>query len=420
MRFLSSLAALSALAWVSACDSEPPAASPDAAVTDRALDASVRMNPYPDASFTGDPDGGRFDAPVPSEPLGEACTSDVDCLEGRCRVAALPGVLSACAAECDAETPCDGGEVCGSDGLCALDSPLMGVCAEGFYDANGDPTDGCEYACAGRSDFPDSCNGIDDDCDTHIDEAATGVGASCEVLGCGMGSFACVGGIVQCVRSGATSTPDGCDDLDNDCDGVVDEGCAARIVLDGTPHDGPLAGSGGAGPVTQDCPATGAFIQYISGSYGARMDEIDWICRPLELRTIPDPSYRAAFLTEPPVLRELTTGHTSANAYGIETPSRHVMIGMNVTFDGGEVWGIQPLYQPVYAFQRERAFRFGGTVDFGYHGNPFGGGGVSNVQLTCGPGELVVGLYGAQTGSQTVGRVGLRCQGYHLEPIAGP
>jgi hypothetical protein len=399
------------------CDSVPPAASPDAAMIDRDVDAAVSLIPYPDAAFSGSTDAGQFDAPVPSVPLGEPCATDLECLEGRCRMPTTPGVASTCAAECDAMNPCAGGALCGTDGLCALDNPLGGVCADGLYDANGDPSDGCEYACAGRADYPDSCNGIDDDCDTRIDEAATGVGASCEVLGCGMGTFQCLGGVAQCVRTGVTSMPDGCDGTDNDCDGVVDEGCALRVVLHDSPHNGPLAGSGGVIPASVDCPASGSYIQYVTGSYGARFDELDWICRPLEMRNVGDPNYRAAFFVEPPVRQELTDGHTDANAYGLETPSRHLLIGMNVKFDGREVWGIQPLYQPVYAFQRESSFRYGATIDLGYHGNPSG---PSAQQILCGPSEVVVGFYGASTDAHTIGRLGLRCQRYHVEPIAGP
>ncbi|MBU1238093.1 hypothetical protein KJ865_00155, partial [Myxococcota bacterium] len=65
------------------------------------------------------------------------------------------------------------------------------------------------------------CDGIDNNCDGNIDE---GLFRSC--------SSACGSGIEQCVNGNwvnctATETQEEiCDDVDNDCDGVVDEGCS--------------------------------------------------------------------------------------------------------------------------------------------------------------------------------------------------
>jgi hypothetical protein len=54
---------------------------------------------------------------------------------------------------------CSGG-VCGD----------VTVCAIGFADLNGDPSDGCEYGCPVFPPTAETCNGIDDDCDGAIDE----------------------------------------------------------------------------------------------------------------------------------------------------------------------------------------------------------------------------------------------------------
>ena len=126
---------------------------------------------------------------------------------------------------CDgADNDCDGDTDEGLDGLpCTVNQP--GVCASG--------TTHCDSA-AGMivceptvepGQMLESCNGLDDDCDGSVDEGDPGGGAACDAaaLGeCENGTEHCVNGAVKCVA--ATPQPETCDGLDNNCEGNVDEG----------------------------------------------------------------------------------------------------------------------------------------------------------------------------------------------------
>lgn len=103
---------------------------------------------------------------------------------------------------------------------------------------------------------PESCNGLDDDCDGFVDEVADlppPFGTSCTPLDgagkpmvgvCAQGEVRCVDGAQQCVQLGAAFDEGSplvhdfmlCDTLDNDCDGQVDEGdtCVGQHYYDET------------------------------------------------------------------------------------------------------------------------------------------------------------------------------------------
>ncbi|MEM9860338.1 MAG: MopE-related protein [Myxococcota bacterium] len=108
-----------------------------------------------------------------------------------------------------------------ADATCSGGVCSAGGCAPGFFDVDG--LAGCEYACTPTG--ADVCNNNDDDCDGRIDEGDPVVGTACgETRGeCEAGVSACQRGAIVCV-GGRGPTPETCDGLDENCNGVADDG----------------------------------------------------------------------------------------------------------------------------------------------------------------------------------------------------
>jgi hypothetical protein len=136
--------------------------------------------------------------------LGDACTN---------------GQLGACAR--------DGVRVCAGSGTACTAPPVMPgveVCNGLDDDCDALVDEGFGPACACVP-VPEVCNGVDDDCDGAIDEPPLpGVGQVCgfDVGECSPGALACVGGALVC-QGGTGPAAETCNLLDDDCDSFVDE-----------------------------------------------------------------------------------------------------------------------------------------------------------------------------------------------------
>ena len=113
-------------------------------------------------------------------------------------------------------------------------------CEEGYPNSNDDEDDDLDNDCDGEVDedyydcvptnnnfLDNTCDGVDDDCDRSFDEDYQLTNTTCGVGVCeNTGSLYCFEGQVEsnCRPGLRTGDDDDQDGLDNDCDGLVDEG----------------------------------------------------------------------------------------------------------------------------------------------------------------------------------------------------
>jgi hypothetical protein len=165
------------------------------------------------------------------------------------------------------------GRVCSfpnATGRCAMGACTFGPadCAPGFYDIDGDPRTGCEYACTPTG-SPDTCNRIDDDCDGSVDEAEPMVGSACGSAtgACTLGSVACVRGALTCV-GGVGPIAELCNAADDDCDGRTDESVPGSPI----PGVGDRCGATNVGICSYGMVACSSGVLTCSGAVTARAE----------------------------------------------------------------------------------------------------------------------------------------------------
>jgi hypothetical protein len=130
--------------------------------------------------------------------------------------------------------------------LCTAGSCKMGACAADYVDVDGKPANGCECHKLGTTDG--TCDGVDDDCNGLVDDGyvpfSCGTGACASKSRCVNGNFSCTAG--PPAVEGPTGDPTCADGVDNDCDGLTDDADSNCAASDGGATDGG-SGSSDAG-----------------------------------------------------------------------------------------------------------------------------------------------------------------------------
>jgi hypothetical protein len=232
--------------WMWGCSTDPRPSGDVFAYPDQGLGVT------PDEGEAGDADATEITDPAP---ICVPCAEDGSC-PGPSAECVLLGDHSVCLLPCPDEG-CDEGFVCNA-GTCEPKSGACDCLADDYGEARECSLENAIGSCSGTevcsSDgwlcdatepTPETCNGIDDDCDGESDEDLEG--EACDITN----AFGACSGTEVCqgpdgwICQGEAPALDTCDGLDNDCDGVVDPGS-----LD-------TDGDGVADCVDQDCDDDG-------------------------------------------------------------------------------------------------------------------------------------------------------------------
>ncbi len=153
-------------------------------------------------------------------------TGTTACVNGEAQTDCTPGTPAPSDTTCDGiDDNCSGTAdegyvpVATSCGVGACSRTGTTACVAGTV------SDGCVPGNPAAADA--SCDGIDDDCDGHVDEEYVSESTSCGLGACmRTGATSCVNGTVQtaCAAGPPAGSDTSCDGIDNNCDGTADEG----------------------------------------------------------------------------------------------------------------------------------------------------------------------------------------------------
>lgn len=207
-------------------------------------------------------------------PLGDIDGDcDTDLADYALFISGFSGAMTPCTPEvCDGfDNDCNclvddlGTQTCGT-GDCEVTVP---VCSDGFA-----------ITCVPGDPQSEICDGADNDCDGVVDNGNPGAGGSCSTSLpglCTAGTFICTTGILICEPDNDPA-PEVCDGIDNNCDGTVDEndpslGMACNTGFPGVCASGTLTCQGGTFVCQQDTPASPEICDGLDNNCNGVIDE---------------------------------------------------------------------------------------------------------------------------------------------------
>jgi hypothetical protein len=215
-----------------------------------------------------------------------------------------------------------GGELCSSG--------LQGVCAAGFTVCSS----GSLSCVSSVPASPEVCDGLDNNCNGAPDEGNPGGGVACNTGRpgiCSAGTTRCERAAIECLQDTA-AIGELCDSLDNNCNGVVNDGCPTAISFVASAN-GPQYGGGGGTAFSSPCIAGSALVGLAVRS-GSEVDAVAARCAPITLTesTATNPySYNA---TTGPVSTLTQYGGGGGSAYSNACAANQVVIGLNLRAAG--------------------------------------------------------------------------------------
>ncbi|MFN3198970.1 MAG: MopE-related protein [Bradymonadia bacterium] len=191
------------------------AAAPDEGMSDMRVDAPDALLPDADVPDMALPDVGIPDAELPDAEL-----PDVGIPDAACPGAGQPDLCNGLDDDCDNRFDEDyvpPGEPCFAGiGLCRAEGELICLEGEQVCDAQAEEP--------GEDEVDATCNGVDEDCDGLVDEGYVSVEITCGVGVCrATGSIQCVDREQVNVCTPGDPSEELCNGLDDDCDGQPDE-----------------------------------------------------------------------------------------------------------------------------------------------------------------------------------------------------